>query len=216
MDKVIEILVADDHSLIRKGVVQILGEEPSFSVSEAKNGKEALYKIRNTKPQIALLDIEMPELNGFDIVKSVHNEGLFIDIIFLTMHKNEDVFNKAMDIGVKGYVLKENTPEEIIQCIKTVLNGKHYLSPAISEFLIRRNSNLTKEASDQDGAHLLTPAEKKILKKLSQLKTNQEIADETNISIKTVQNHRTNICGKLGISGTHALLKFAIERSDSI
>lgn len=213
MGENISIVIADDHALIRKGLKQVLDLEPEFRAIEAVNGKEALTYIREMKPHIAVLDIEMPEMSGFDVAKQVKNEGLSVDIIFLTMFKDEVVFNKAMDIGVKGYVLKENTVSEIVLCIHSVVKGKYYLSPAISEFLIRRNTKLVSPATDRDGLNRLTSTERKIMKQLSLMKTNQEIADELHISIKTVQNHRTNICNKLELKGTHALLKFTMEHS---
>ena len=139
-----------------------------------------------------------------------------MDVIFLTMFKDESLFNNAMDIGVKGYVLKENTVTEILDCVKTVLNGQYYLSPAISHYLIRRNNGLMNEASDKKGINLLTESERTILKLVSEMKTNQEIAQELSISSKTVKNHRNNICNKLGLSGTHALLKYAIENESKL
>lgn len=205
------LLIADDHSLIRKGLRQILETESDFSIQEAVNGQEALKIIREDTPEIAILDIEMPETTGFEVAQKVHKESISIDLIFLTMYKDESMFNNAMDIGVKGYVLKENTVSEIIDCIKTVLSGKYYLSPAISHYLIRRNSGLVNEASDKKGINQLTDSEKNILKLVSDMKTNQEIAKVLGISSKTVKNHRNNICNKLNLSGTHALLKYAIQ-----
>jgi DNA-binding NarL/FixJ family response regulator len=216
MDDIIKILIADDHPLMMKGLHQVLEDHEDFEVSTADNGNQALEYIRNQEPQIAVLDIEMPELTGFEVAKQVHQQGLAIDIIFLTMYKDESMFNKAMDIGVKGYVLKENTAAEIVKCIKTVLSGKHYLSPALSNFLIKRNEKLVNPASDKDGLNSLTSTEKKIIRQVADMKTSQQIADEFNVSIKTVQNHRNNICNKLGISGAHALLKFAIEHASKV
>lgn len=149
-------------------------------------------------------------MTGFEVAEHVQNEGLAVDIIFLTMHKDQAVFNKAMDIGAKGYVLKENTITEIVQCVESVLEGKHYLSPVISDFLIRRNTKSSSPAADKNAMKSLTAAERTLLKQVAKMKTNQEIATNLNISIKTVQNHRYNICNKLDISGTHALLKFAV------
>lgn len=216
MSRATNILIADDHALIRNGLRQVLESQPDFHITEAENGKDALKHIREQRPDIAILDVEMPIMTGFEVAKSVHKESLNIDIIFLTMFKDELMFNKAMDIGVKGYMLKENTTAEIVQCIKSVLAGKYYLSPAISEYLIRRNSKLVSPAADKNGINLLTPAEKEILKLLAMMKTNQEIAEEQKVSIKTVQNHRYNICNKLEISGTHALLKFAVEHTSQL
>lgn len=207
------LLIADDHALIRNGLKQIIEQQNLYQIYEADNGKDALDIIRNKKPSVAILDIEMPEMTGFDVAKYVHNEGIDIDVIFLTMYKDESLFNKAMDIGVKGFVLKENTVSEIVKCLNTVINGNYYLSPAISDFLVRRNSNLISEASDKAGLKQLTPTEKTILKLLSDMKTNQEIAVDLNISKKTVQNHRNNMCNKLDLNGAHALLKFAMEHS---
>ena len=210
------VLLADDHALIRRGLRQIFEQKNDYHIFEADNGEDALRLIREEAPQIAILDIEMPGITGFDVAKRVHYEGISIDIIFLTMYKDETLFNKAMDIGVKGYVLKENTVTEISRCIESVLAGKHYLSPEISDFLIHRNKKLATPATDQQGLHLLTPAEKIILMLLASMKTNQEMAEELNVSTKTIQNHRHNICNKLDISGTHALLKFAVEHSSQL
>ncbi len=213
MKNKISIVIADDHALIRKGLRQVLDSEPNIEIYEAEDGEQALEFIRDKKPQIAILDIEMPKLSGFDVAKRVQKESIKIDVIFLTMFKDESVFNKSMDIGVKGYVLKENTVSEIMNCIHTVLKGNYYLSPEISDFLIKRNNRLASSATDKSGISLLTPSEKNMLEMVAMMKTNQEIAEELNISIKTVQNHRSNICSKLDLSGAHALLKFAVEHS---
>ncbi len=211
-----KILIADDHPLMLKGLYQVLESQKKYEIVTAQNGDEALEGIRKEKPRIAILDIEMPKTTGFEVARQVHYEGLPVDIIFLTMYKDESMFNNAMDIGVKGYVLKENTVSEITQCLQNVLDGEHYLSPAISNFLVRRSSKLVSPASDKDGLNSLTKTEKKIIKQLADLKTSQEIADENNVSIKTIQNHRNNICNKLGLSGTHALLKYAVENASRL
>ena len=216
MDNITPILIADDHSLVRKGLRQVLETQPSLSVIEAENGEEAIMLIRIKKPTIALLDIEMPKLTGFDVAQRVHAEGLSVSLVFLTMFKDEHIFNKAMDLGVKGYVLKENTITEILQCIQSVSEGKYYISPSISDFLIRRNSKSSVQSPDSEGINLLTPTEKNVMKLVAAMKSNREIAHELNISVRTVQNHRNHICDKLGLYGPHALLKFATENSSRI
>lgn len=213
MDNRIKILIADDHSIVRNGLRQVLEMNPEFLITEAENGAEALKLIRDVRPQVAVLDIEMPKMTGFDVAKRIHDESISVALVFLTMFNDELVFNKAMDVGVKGYVLKENTVAEILQCIRTVSAGKYYLSPSISEFLVRRNSRLVAPASDPKGINLLTPSERKLVKLLSEMKTSKEIAEALNISVKTVNNHRNNICDKLGLRGAHALLKFAAENA---
>lgn len=214
MDSEKTVLLADDHALIRNGLRQVIEQEGNYKIIETDNGEKALDIIREKSPDIAILDIEMPGISGFEVAQKVHKESIKIDIIFLTMFKDESLFNKAMDIGVKGYVLKENTVSEILDCLKAVIKGKHYLSPAISGFLVNRNNKLMESASDKEGINLLTPTELTVLKLLAEMKTNQEIADELSISIKTVQNHRHNMCHKLDLNGTHALLKYAIEHTE--
>lgn len=216
MHKQVDILIADDHALVRRGLKQVLESQPHFDIVEAQDGREALKLIREHQPRIAILDFEMPKMTGFEVAEQVQTEGLAIDIIFLTMHKDEAVFNKAMDVGAKGYVLKENTIIEIVQCIESVLEGNHYLSPAISEFLIRRSTKSSSPAANKDKIKLLTEAERNLLKQVAEIKTNQEIAVDLHISIKTVKNHRNNICNKMDISGTHALLKFAVEHASRL
>lgn len=210
------IIIADDHPLLRKGLLQILSNDGRTTVIEAENGEEAIAMIREKKPSVAILDIEMPKMTGFDVARRVNDESLPVSIIFLTMYREEQVFNKAMDIGVKGYVLKENAIAEIQQCIAAVMDGKHYLSPSLSDYLIRRNARFSSPSRDTIGLSLLTAAERNVLKLVAEMKTNREIADILSISTKTVHNHRNNICNKLGLQGAHALLKFALEYSKQI
>lgn len=212
----ITIVIADDHALIRKGLVTVLNEHSDIKVIETENGEEALKEIRAHQPPIAILDVEMPKMTGFDVARKVEKEGLNTSIVFLTMLNDESAFNTAMDIGIRGYVLKENTVNEIEDCVRRVLSGKYYISPELSDLLMKRNAKASSPSSDKDGLHLLTPSESTILKQISQMKTSKEIANNLGISIKTVQNHRNNICRKLDLSGTHALLKFAMERSEQL
>lgn len=216
MSKPISLLLADDHSLIRNGLKQVIQSQIDCHIFEAENGQEALDTIRLKKPQIAILDIQMPEMTGFEVAKKVKDEAISMDVIFLTMHNDEQLFNKAMDIGVKGFVLKENTVSEIVQCVESVLEGKFYLSPELSDYMVNRFDGNVSKAQDQLGLHLITTSERKILKLVSELYKNQQIADELNISIKTVQNHRNNICKKLRIKGVNALLKFAVDNKSHL
>lgn len=211
----LSIVVADDHALLRSGLVQVLNANGYGKVTEANNGEDALQLIKENSPDICILDIEMPGLNGFQIVNKLREEERDPTIIFLTMHKEETIFNKALDHGVKGYVLKENTVREIVSCIEAVKEGKSYVSPVLADSLMRRASGNSKTLKVREKINQLTPTEMEVMEFLSEMKTNQEIADEMHVSIKTVQNHRTNICKKLEISGTHALLKFAVnQKSD--
>jgi len=206
-----KILVADDHALVRRGLVQVLENEHTISITETDNGRDALKLIRSKSPDVALLDIEMPEMTGFEVAQTVYNEGLNVDIVFLTMHKDRVMFNKAMDIDVKGYLLKENTISEIMTCLKMIKKGRSYISPVISDYLLERNKKQQSGAGENDKLDCLTDSERNILTLVGQMYTSQEIADELHVSLKTVQNHRNNMCNKLGLSGRHALLKFALK-----
>lgn len=210
------ILIADDHELIRGGLRQVLHSVAEYEVIETCDGSDALRQIREKSPDVAILDIQMPGMSGYEVAQAVRNENLPVSIIFLTMHKDETMFNKALDIGAKGYVLKENTTSEILQSVAAVLEGKYYLSPAISDFLVNRNMNKRTTAKASDGLDHLSPAERRVLKLLSQMKTNHDIAADLHISVKTVQNHRNNICGKLGLNGAHALLRYAVEHASDL
>jgi DNA-binding NarL/FixJ family response regulator len=217
MEKRIKVVIADDHPIFRRGLRQAIESDRSLLiVGEAGNGLEALQCIEATKPDVAVLDIEMPVLSGLEVASKVQKQRLPVEVVFLTMYKDEDMFNEALDIGVKGYVLKENTVEDIVNCIKEVAKGKYFLSPTISSYLVTRNErvkNLIKKKPELDD---LTPTERKILKMIAENKTSKEIASFMNISHRTVENHRLNICNKLDIHGSHALLKFALEHKSEL
>ena len=212
MNSIKRILIADDHVLIRKGLIQSLSLITDAHIIEADSGKDALKKVEEYKPELVILDIEMPELSGYEAAKKLMENGFSGEIIFLTMYKDESLFNKALDLGVKGFVLKENTVTEIEQCLQAVIKGKYYISPEISDFLIKRNLNKTTHKTESKDLSKLTPSELIVVQCLAKMKTSQDIADELGVSLKTIKNHRNNICSKLGLSGAHALLKFAIKQ----
>ena len=206
------ILIADDHPVFRKGLNDIIAEEKCFViVGETGEGDRVLDLVRELKPTVLLLDLNMPGTNGLDIASILRDEGLPVKTIVLTMHKEESIFNKAMDLGVSGYVLKESAVQDIIASINAVVNDEYYISPAISQYLLKRRAR--SDSFEKENSHLsdLTPTERKILKLISEDKTSKEISDALFISIRTVENHRMNICNKLNIHGANALLKFAME-----
>ncbi len=211
----LKLVLADDHPLIRKGLRQVLEAHPKIhSIHEAENGEEALAIIRRELPDIAILDIEMPVMDGYQVARTIQQEHLPVSVVFLTMYKEEHFFNKALDIGVAGYILKENAVSEIAQCLQFVSEGKSYISPVLSQFLVRRSHK--KPTATLDLVGRLTQTERKILKLLADMKTSQQIADELFVSVNTVSNHRSNISEKLGLHGSHTLLKFAVENKESL
>jgi DNA-binding NarL/FixJ family response regulator len=217
MTRDVTILIADDHPLFRKGLRQALEAEPSFRiVEEARDGQAALQKMIELQPAIAILDIDMPGRNGFEVAKEAGKLSLPVSIIFLTMYKEEDMFSAAMDLGVRGYVLKENAGSDIMDAVRVVAGGSYYISPLISDFLVRRGEQSRLVRKQHPLLESLTPAERRILKLISENRTSKQIADLLNVSPKTVENHRMNIVKKLNLQGAHSLLRFALEHKSSL
>lgn len=211
------LLVADDHPLVRQGLRQVIDSEPSFQiVAEAGDGPAALRAIRELQPDLCVLDINMPGLDGLAVVRQVQAQRAPPAIIVLTMYKEEDLFNAAMDLGVKGYVLKESAVNDILQAIRTVRDGHRYVSPTLSDFLLTRRAGAEALRKKKPGLDRLTPSEHRILKLIAADKTSKEIADELGISPRTVENHRANICAKLEVHGIHGLVKFAYDNKSRL
>jgi DNA-binding NarL/FixJ family response regulator len=207
----IEIVIADDHPLFRSGLRHAVEKEERFVVvAEAGDGKSALECIRKLRPTIVVLDLEMPVMNGLDTAKQIIREKLPVAIIILTMYDDEEMFNEAMDIGVLGYVLKDSASVDIVRGIATVARGEYFVSPAMSATALkhRQSGNVTVDA--RIGILNLTPTERRVLGFVAENKTSAEIAAVLGISARTVDNHRTNICTKLGLSGNNALLRYAL------
>jgi DNA-binding NarL/FixJ family response regulator len=205
----ITVFNADDHPVLRKGVTNLLLETEAIKwVGSAENGKDALEKIRNIQPDIAILDIEMPFYSGLEVAQKLMAEGILTKFVLLTLFKDETFFRNAVQAGIKGYLLKESSEKEIIDCIYSVYEGKAYVNPSLTHYLIR-------ETPEDQVLSSLSQQEINILKLIAQQKTSTEIANMLFISPKTVSNHRTSIGKKLNLSGEqNGLLKWAIEHRD--
>ncbi len=180
-------------------------------IGETGDGDRVLDLIRELNPGVVLLDLNMPGTNGMDIAAAIRDEALPPKVIVLTMHKEEAIFNKVMDLGVSGYVLKESAIQDIFDSILAVAKDDYYISPAISQYLIKRRKGAASFQEAHPGLESLTGAERRILKLIGDDKTSKEISEQLFLSIRTVENHRMNICNKLQLHGSNALLKFAIE-----
>ncbi|GBE08884.1 oxygen regulatory protein NreC [bacterium BMS3Bbin11] len=206
----VTIVLADDHPIFRRGLVDTLEDAEAYHVvGEAGDGNEAIALITRLKPHIAILDISMPQRDGLDVlVKAQHWASPPIFVI-LTLYDDESYLKKALEYGAKGYLLKDNAETELITCLDMVSIGKTYLSPGVAWRLV--------EGTEQshDSLEQLSTAERRIFTLVSEFKTNAEIAELLSVSIRTVQNHRSNICKKFGLSGAHALTQFAARFSDS-
>jgi DNA-binding NarL/FixJ family response regulator len=213
MGEVTRILIADDHPLMRKGLRMSIEEDSALKVvGEAADGEEALAQIEKLHPDIAVLDIEMPKLDGIGVAKEAHRRGLDVKIIYLTLHVDDQLFGTAIELGSKGYILKDSAVQEIVVGLRAVAAGRPYFSSAITAQVLDRRkakANSPKEAlTDQ-----LTPTERRIMQLIANGKTSKEIGQELSIHYRTVENHRTNICRKLELEGegANALLRFALQ-----
>lgn len=211
------IIIADDHPFLRRGLRLTIEAESNIKVvAEAENGEIALAKIYEHEPDVVILDVDMPVKDGFEVARAIQERHLAVDVIFLTMHNSESLFNAALDLGVKGYVLKDSAMPEIIDCIKAVLSGRNYISPQLSTHLINRSNRADALSQDKPTLKDLTPAERNILRLIAGEKTSQQIANELFISIRTVDRHRANISSKLNLHGTNALVKFAVAHKSEL
>jgi DNA-binding NarL/FixJ family response regulator len=213
----ITVLIADDHPIVRKGLRQLIESDPQLKiVEETGDGQTALDRIEQLQPDVAVLDLDMPGKGGFDIVREMRKSRFATEVIIVTMHGEADLFAEAMDLGVKGYVLKDTAVTDIIAGIKSVAAGRHFISPQLSAFLINRNARAARLETEKPSLTDLTPTEKKILKLIAEGKSSKEIADLMFVNYRTVENHRTNICTRLEIHGSHALLKFALQHKSDL
>ena len=213
----IKIFIADDHPIFRDGLKSLIEKDARMRVvGEAGDGIEALEKLLRAGADIAVLDIDMPGRDGFQIAEALRESETPTRVIFLTMHKDEHFLNKALDLDVKGYVIKESAVTDIIECIKTVASGRVFISPSISGLLLRRVRRAEEVKDSTRLLESLTPTERRILDLIAEYKTSREIGDELFVSFRTVENHRANIARKLDLKGAHALIKFALENKSPL
>jgi DNA-binding NarL/FixJ family response regulator len=217
VNKTITVLVADDHPIFRKGLCEVLSEDPSIKlVAQVADGAAALEKIRELKPQAAVLDLDMPQMNGLQVAKKISELKLPVAVVMLTMHKEEMLFNEAINAGIPGFLLKENAASDLLNCIHAVVGGRSFISPSLSSFLLNRKMSSRKLLEEKPELERLTPAERRILKLIAEDLTSKEIAQHLGISPHTVENHRANICERLNLRGSHSLLKFAYDNKSRL
>jgi len=215
LDEEVRILIADDHPIVRKGLRLSIEEDPGLKVvGEASDGEMALSLIRKLRPQIAVLDIDMPKLDGLGVAREIARQKLDTKVIFLTFHADEDLFRGAMSLGSKGYILKDSASQEIVAGVRAVVSGRPYISSAITEKLLHPQQ--TPPQNSITGK--LTPTERRIMRLIADGKSSKEIGAELSIHYRTVENHRTNICRKLNLEGegANALLRFALQNKTTL
>lgn len=217
MDAETRIIIADDHPIFRRGLRAIVETEAHLQVvADAADGDTALALICEHEPDVAILDLDMPGQDGFSVTRAIAVRGLAVAVIILTMHDSEPLFNEALDLGVKGFVLKDSALPEILDCLKAVTAGRNYISPALSTYLVNRGRRAATLVRTTPGINDLTQAERNILRLIAAERTSRQIADELHISPRTVDRHRENICDKLNLHGANALVRFAIKRKSEL
>ncbi len=210
----ISVLIVDDHPLVRRGLRDVISENPRFKIiGEAADGEEAIRLLVSLKPDITIIDIDMPKLNGLETIRAVRQRAFAVKAIVLTMYKEEDMFNAAMDLGAKAYVLKENAANDIVAALDKVGRNEVFISSPLLEAGQRRSDRVRELLLCKPQIEALTPAERRILKLVGEDFTSKEIAHRLNLSVRTVENHRQHICDKLKLHGSHSLLKFAFDNS---
>ena len=213
----IRIVIADDHPIVRKGLREVMEEQPDLQVvAEAGDGEAGLASIRELQPHIAVLDLNMPKLDGFGVAQEIRKSGQAVGIIFLTVHDEVDLLHRAMDLGGKGYLLKESALVDIVSAVRSVAAGKAFVSPSMAAGLLERRSRV--QALDESTPALrdLTPSERRILSMIAAGKPTKAIATELHIHPRTVETHRGAIGHKLGLSGANSLLRFALEHKSEL
>jgi DNA-binding NarL/FixJ family response regulator len=211
------VFIADDHKIFRLGLAQIIESGSSFRLAgEAGDGQTAIRKMRELKPNIAVLDISMPGLNGLEVCKEAKKTGMKTSIIILSMHNDVGFVNEALEAGALGYVLKGNALDDLVTALKMVVRGKEYVTPALAKMLLEQRLKRQEYLKKFPTIKRLTETEQRVLKLISKEMTSKDMATELSISYRTVQKHRANICHKLGLQGWNALEQFAVENSANL
>ncbi len=209
----ISVLLVEDHHVVRKGISYLLSMEEDIEVvGEAEDGNEGIKMAKELCPDVVILDITMPNLNGIDAVRRIKKSVPNTKVIILTMHTREQYIRQALREGASGYLLKESTHTELVNAIKTVHKGDVALSPSISKFVFSEYVRQSDPKQEVDSLELLTDRERQVLRLIAEGKTNKDIAKCLNISKSTVNIHRTNVMRKLDIHDTVGLVRYSIEK----
>ena len=207
----IRVFLADDHKILRESLVILLSQKENIEVvGAAGDGQDAYKKILDLVPDIAVLDISIPRLNGLDLAERLRTELPCVKVVILTMHKSGEFVSKALCAGVRGYVLKDNALEELIECIELVYTNKIYLSQDITGIVVEGFVHNNRDGVES-GESAISSREREILQLLAEGKSNKDISDLLNLSIKTVETHRANIMRKLNFKNITDLVLYAVR-----
>ncbi len=211
--KPIRILLADDHTVVRKGLRLLLESQPDFQViADAANGRETVALAERLTPDVVVMDVAMPELNGIEAARQISAKLPHTAIVFLSMHSDEGYVLKALKSGARAYLLKDSAENDLINAVKAVCEGKAFFSPAISKMLIEDYMLQMQQRAVEDSYDLLTTREREILQLFAEGKNNKDVANTLNLSLYTVETHRSNIFQKLNLHSSAELILYAVRK----
>ncbi len=209
----LRILLADDHTVLRAGLRSLLEQQPHLEVvGEAGDGRQAIELTTTHDPDVVVMDIAMPGLNGIEATRQIVTQHSRAAVIILSMHSDESYVMRALKAGARGYLLKDSAEADLIRAIQVVSEGKSFFSPAISKMLAEDYVRLLQQRGEEDTYELLTGREREILQLLAEGKTNKEVASLLNLSLYTVETHRTHILQKLNLHSAAELVLYAVRK----
>jgi two-component system response regulator NreC len=205
----VRIVLADDHEILREGLRSLLEKNKDLKVvAEAENGREALRHALQCAPDVVVMDVSMPDLNGIEATRAIVGNEARVKVIGLSMHADKRFVSKMLQAGAVGYVLKDSAFQELSEAIETVLQDRVYLSPRLTQQVIK---DYIRRLSEEDNPYALTPRESEVLQLIAEGRTTKQIADQLNVSVKTVETHRQQLMNKLNIHSIAELTKFAVR-----
>jgi two-component system, NarL family, response regulator NreC len=209
----IRIFLADDHTVMRAGIRLVLERQPDLHVvGEASDGRETVNAIERFHPDVVVMDIAMPNLNGIEATRQILANGAAVSIVVLSMHSDEEYVLRALKAGARGYLLKESAEADLIAAVRAVISGKSFFSPAVSRLLVEDYVRQLQDRDIEDSYDLLTTREREILQLVAEGKSNKDIANLLNVSVYTVETHRSNIMEKLNLHGVPELILYAVRK----
>ncbi|WP_321475163.1 response regulator transcription factor [uncultured Paludibaculum sp.] len=209
----IQVLLVDDHGVVRKGLRFILEQEPDLAVAgEAADGREAVRLAKELSPHVIVMDIAMPQLNGIDATAQIVKQNPSVGVLILSMHNDEAYLLRALECGARGFLLKDNAEEDLVRAIRIVASGKPFFSPAIAQALLEDYMRNLQQRNLQDSYSLLTDREREILQLLAEGRSNKDVANLLDLSVYTVETHRTRIMQKLNLHNTAELVLYAVRK----
>jgi DNA-binding NarL/FixJ family response regulator len=209
----IRILLADDHGVVRKGLRFLLSQDPEIEIAgEAEDGREAVRLAAELQPNIVIMDIAMPQLNGLDAAQQITKANPRSSVIMLSMYSDEEFLIRALSAGAKGYLLKDSAEADVLRAVHAVAQGRTYFTPSIAHTLLEDYMRRLQQEGVQDRYDLLTDREREVLQLLAEGRSNKDVATLLNLSIHTVDTHRTNFMQKLGLHNTAEIVIYAMRK----